>query len=53
MTTVHEPADFFLVDEGTNADFGGRYVGGKRGNGGDPVAGDILVVGGDFGQRTR
>ncbi len=38
---------------GTSPDFGGRYVGGKRGRGGDPVAGDILVVGGDGGRRTR
>lgn len=53
MTTVHEPADWFLIDEGTSADFGGRYVRGKRGNGGDPVPGDVLVVGGDGGRRTR
>lgn len=50
--TVHEPAHFFLLHDGTSADFVGRYVGGKRGNGRDPVPGDVLVVVGD-GRRTR
>jgi hypothetical protein len=53
ISVVHQPADWFLIDEGTNPAFGGRYVSGKRGRGGDPVAGDILVVGGDGGRRTR
>lgn len=50
---THQPTDFYFMGQGDDPAWGGRYVGGKRGRGGDPVPGDVIVVAGLDGSRAR
>lgn len=53
MSVVHHPDDFYFMGQDDHPDWGGSYIGGKRGRDGDPVPGDILVVAGLDGSRAR